>query len=64
MGMADGANKTGTLNRLIGWLTGDRRAEAAGKVQEETGRKPDKAEADRAEDEVRAEHGDLGVPRD
>jgi len=56
------AKKTGTLNRLIGWVTGDRRAEAKGKVQEDTGHKPDEREADEAETEVRAEHGDFGVP--
>jgi len=56
--------KTGTLNRLIGWATGDRRAEAEGKIKEETGRQPDADEVHKVEDEVRAEHGDFGVPRD
>ena len=55
---------TGTLNRLIGWATGDRRAEAEGKVQEETGHQPDERELAEAEEQVRAEHGDFGVPRD
>lgn len=58
------AKKTGTLNRLIGWATGDRRAEAEGKAQEETGRKPDEDELAAKEHEVRAEHGDFGVPRE
>jgi uncharacterized protein YjbJ (UPF0337 family) len=62
--MATASKKTGTLNRLIGWATGDRRAEAEGKAQERTGHKPDEAEVKRTEDEVRAEHGDFGVPRD
>ncbi|HVE93660.1 MAG TPA: hypothetical protein VNB24_01980 [Acidimicrobiales bacterium] len=58
------AKKTGTFNRLIGWATGDRRAEAEGKVQEETGHKPDEDEVSAKEHEVRAEHGDFGVPRE
>jgi len=49
----------GKVEEAVGWATGDREAEARGRVEEETGRPADDAEVDRAEEEVRRDHGDL-----
>ena len=48
----------GRVEEAVGWAAGDRRVEAKGKVEEETGREPDEVALEEAEDEVRAEHGD------
>ena len=55
----DGATRAkGKVEEAVGWAAGDRRVEAKGKVEDETGETPDEATLEKAEDEVRAEHGD------
>lgn len=48
----------GTLEEAAGWATGDRRVEAKGKVEKETGHDADEGEVEAVEDEVRRSHGD------
>jgi len=56
------AKATGKVKEVVGWATGDRRVEAEGVVEAQTGHAPDEGEADEAEHEVRVAHGDVAVP--
>lgn len=49
----------GKATEAAGWATGDREAEAKGKVEAETGDEPDDETTEEVEDEVREEHGDI-----
>ncbi len=56
------AKAKGRVKQVVGWVTGDRRVEAEGLVEAETGHPPDPEEAEEAELEVRVAHGDVAVP--
>ena len=49
----------GRVKAIVGWLTGDRRVEAEGIVEAETGHHPTSEEVRTARHDVRAGHGDL-----
>ena len=49
----------GKIEEAVGWAAGDREVEAKGAVEAETGDEPKGEELEQAEDEVRAEHGDI-----
>jgi uncharacterized protein YjbJ (UPF0337 family) len=49
----------GRVKEATGWATGDRRVEAEGLVEAETGHEPDQDELRRAEHAVRVAHGDV-----
>ena len=56
----DGVTRAkGKVEEAVGWAAGDRRVEAKGKLEDETGDSPDDSALEEAEDEVRAEHGDV-----
>ncbi|HVM04062.1 MAG TPA: hypothetical protein VM242_02720 [Acidimicrobiales bacterium] len=58
--MGDDATRVkGKIEEAVGWATGDREAEAKGRVEGETGSAPSEDEVDRREDEVREDHGDI-----
>lgn len=58
--MTDDATRVkGKIEEAVGWATGDRKAEAKGRVEAETGRAPSEDEVDQQEDEVRKDHGDI-----
>lgn len=48
----------GKVEEALGWATGDREAEAKGRVEQETGHTPSGPEVEQEEDEVREDHGD------
>ena len=57
--MGDDATRVkGKIEEAVGWATGDREAEARGRVEGETGHAPSGDEVDQQEDEVRKDHGD------
>ena len=58
MGDDDVTRVKGKVEEAVGWATGDRRVEAKGKAEEETGETPDDATLEDVEDEVREAHGD------
>lgn len=49
----------GRVKEVTGWATGDRRTEAEGLVEAETGHEPDQNELRKAEHAVRVAHGDI-----
>lgn len=53
----------GTIEEKAGWAAGDRRVEAKGAVEKETGETPDEDRLAEAEDEVRRDHGDIAEPQ-
>lgn len=63
-GMTDDSRTKGKIKEAVGFVTGDRTVEAEGAAEAESGHKPTDAEREEKKDEVRAEHGDFGVPND
>jgi uncharacterized protein YjbJ (UPF0337 family) len=59
MGDDDVTRVKGKVEEAVGWATGDRRVEAKGKVEEETGESPDEETVEDVEDDVREDHGDV-----
>lgn len=58
--MGDDATRVkGKIEEAVGWATGDREAEAKGRVEAESGSAPSEDEVDQQEDEVRKDHGDI-----
>ena len=56
------ADTKASAKKGVGWLTGDRRVEAEGRVQEETGEAPaDDQQVEEQKEQVKAEHGDFGT---
>ena len=51
----------GTIARAVSDAAGDRRAEAKGDLEARTGREPEDAEVERAEQVVRQKHHDTTV---
>ncbi len=50
----------GKINRVVGEVTGDRKQEAIGTVQEREGHDPDTAEVNDATKKVKQDHHDYG----
>ena len=57
--VSDRAFRWGRVKTIVGWLTGDRRVEAEGRVEADTGHHPAPEEVRTAKHDVRADHGDL-----